>query len=107
MRRENGPGPIALAAEHTSLSEVSALLEAASVSPTASHRLLSLAHIFDSAVRSTRAGEQSASPELLTRLTKAAFREFPDLHWSNSWTSCDLRGCRGIVAWGFMVFGCW
>lgn len=91
MRRENGPDPIALAVEHTSLSEVSALLEAASVSPTASHRLLSLAHIFDSAVRSTHAGEQSASPELLTRLAKAAFREFPDLHWSNSWTSCDLR----------------
>jgi len=90
-RRENGSGPVALAAKGKSLSDIASLLEAASVSPTASHRLLSLALIFDSAVRRTHTGEQTTSPELLPKLAEAALLEYPDLDWMESWTPCDLK----------------
>ena len=90
-RRENVPGPIALSIKGRSLHDVSALLEAASVSPTASHRLLSVALIFGSAVGMTRTGEQPVSPELLPKITEAALREYPDLGRMERWTPCDLR----------------
>ncbi len=80
-----------LAAKSKSLSDVAALLEAASVSPTASHRLLSVALIFDSVVRRPRTGKQAASPELLPELAEAVLQECPDLDWMESWTPCDLR----------------
>ena len=90
-RREDESSPVALAAKGKSLSDVCSLLEAATVSPSASHRLMSLGLIFDSAVRRTRTGEQGASPELLPNLAEAALRECPDLEWMESWTPCDLR----------------
>ena len=75
MRREFGVGPVARVAKGVSLDSLLALLEAASASPTACHRLASLALIFDSAMNRTRTGSNQATPDLLPKLVKAAHRE--------------------------------
>lgn len=97
-RRENGSGPIALAAKGTNLLDLVALLEAASVSPTASHKIPSLALVFESAIRKTRTGTHPATPELLPKLISAAQKEDPHLCIQEDWIPYDVRA-KVVVRW--------
>ena len=97
-RRENGSGPIALAAKGTDLPDLVALLEAASVSPTASHKIPSLGLIFESVMKRTRTGKRPASPELLPRLISEAHNEDPYLCMQEDWMPYDVRA-KVMVRW--------
>lgn len=97
-RREQGSGPIARAAKGASLPELLALLEAASVSPTAAHRLPSLALVFDSVLRHARPGQRQIAPELLPTLVTAAHEVDPRLGSHEDWRPYDVRS-RVVVPW--------
>ena len=97
-RRERGFGPIALAAQGTARSELLSLLEAASVSPTAAHRIPSLALIFDHALRHTRPGQQPVTPALLPNLVTAAHEVDPRIASQEDWRPYDVRS-RVVVPW--------
>ena len=68
-------GSVARVASGVSQESLLALLEAGSASPTACHRLASLALIFDSVMKRTRTGPNQATPDLLPKLVEAARRE--------------------------------
>lgn len=70
-----GVGPVARVAKGVSMDSLLALIEAASASPTACHRLASLALVFDSVVKRTKTGSSEATPDLLPKLVEAAHRE--------------------------------
>ena len=72
-------GPVARVAEGMSLDSLLGLLEAATVSPTAVHRLASLALVFDAVIKRTRLGTGQATPEMLPKLVDAANQEDPHL----------------------------
>ena len=97
-RRENGSGPIALAAKGTDLLDLVALLEAASVSPTASHKIPSLKLVFESVMKRTRTGTRSASPEILPKLISAAHVEDRQLYTQEDWIPYDIRA-EVMVRW--------
>ena len=73
-RREHGAGMVAVAAKGHSLAGLLALVEAAAVSPTANHRVPSLAVIFDAALKRVRPVPHLSMPRCcrrsLTRPTK-------------------------------------
>ncbi len=97
-RRGLGVGPIARTARGKSLESLLGLLEASSASPTACHRLASLALIFCSVMKRTRAGSQQISPALLPQLVRAASRENRDLWCREDFVPHDPR-LEVLVRW--------
>ena len=91
MRRGFGVGPVACVAKGVSLDSLLALLEAGGASPTACHRLASLALIFDSAMKRTGTGSNLATPDLLPKLVKAAYREDRRIRKLEDFISHDAR----------------
>ena len=78
-RRRQGLGPVARVAQGMSFDSLLGLLEAASVSPTAVHRLASLALVFAAVIKRTRTGTGQATPEMLPKLVDAANQEHHNL----------------------------
>lgn len=97
-RREQASGPIARGAKGASRAELLALLEAASVSPTAAHRIPSLALVFDHVLRYARPGPRGVTPELLPNLVTAAHEVDPRLDLQEDWRPYDVRS-RVVVPW--------
>jgi hypothetical protein len=97
-RREQGSGPIAGAAKGASRAQLLALLEAASVSPTAAHRIPSLALVFDNVLRHARPGPRQVVPALLPTLVTAAHEVDPRLGSQEDWRPYDVRS-RVLVPW--------
>lgn len=90
-RREHGVGQIAAVAKGRTRQELLALVEAASASPTASHRIPSLAMIFDAVIRRTKPGPHHVTPSLLPDLVEAAQAEGPWLASQEDFEPCDPR----------------
>ena len=90
-RRKRGVGPVARVAKGASRESLLALLEAASASPTACHRLSSLALIFDSVLKRARTGSKPSSIGLLPKLVRAAYREDPELWCREDFHPHDAR----------------
>ena len=90
-RRESGAGPVARVARGRSRATLLALLEAASVSPNASHYLPSLSVIYESLASRTRAGDQHADGALLHSLIGAAHRECPSVAAEEDFLPHDPR----------------
>ena len=82
-----------------SLDSLLCLLEAASSSPTAVHRLASLALVFDAVMKMTRTGTGQATPEMLPKLVSAANRERHDLAALELFLPHDARP-GVVVRWG-------
>ncbi len=97
-RREQGTGPIAKVARGVDQASLVALLEAASVSPTACHRLPSVALAFDAAVKRTRLGQRTAEPGLLPHLVDAAHQEDHSLGTQEDFVPYDAS-MRVVVRW--------
>ena len=101
MRRTFGVGSVARAAKGVSLDSLLALLEVASASPTACHRLASLALIFDSVLKRTKTGPSQATPDLLPKLAKAAHWENRTIRRLEDFIPHDARlGGGGSLGWG-------
>ena len=90
-RRESDVGSVARVAKGASRESLLALLEAASASPTACHRLSSLALIFDSVVKRASTGSKPSSTGLLPQLVRAAHREDPELWCREDFHPHDAR----------------
>ena len=90
-RREHGVGQIAAVAKGRTRRDLLALVEAASASPTANHRIPSLAVILDAVVRRTRHGPHHVTPSLLPDLVEAARAEGPWLTRYEDYEPCDPR----------------
>ncbi len=84
-------GPVARVAKGVSMDSLLALLEAASASPTACHRLASLALVFDSVVKRTKTGSSEAAPDLLPKLVEAAHREHRKIRRLEDFIPHDAR----------------
>lgn len=82
-----------------SLESLLCILEAASVSPTAVHRLASLALVFEAVIKRTRTGAGQAAPEMLPKLVDAANRERPYSANLEMFVPHDARPVV-VVRWG-------
>ena len=92
-RREHRDDAITRVADGYSRGSMTALLEAATTSPTASHCSASLALVFESVIKRTRAGNRPVSSRLLPVLVDAAHRKDPELATFEDWIPYDPRLC--------------
>ena len=90
-RREQGVGQIAAVAKGRTRRDLLGLVEAASASPTASHRIPSLAMILDAVIGRTKHGPNHVAPPLLPDLVAAAHVERPWLGRYEDCEPCDPR----------------
>ena len=99
-RRLRGPRLRHIERAMTGVSRASlvALLEAASSSPTACHRLPSLALVFDAAAERASVEGRLADPSLLPALVAAAHESEPQLRTLEDRKPCDVRA-GAIVRW--------
>ena len=102
-RREHGSGMVAAAAKGRSLAGLVALVEAASVSPTANHRVPSLTLIFDAALKRVRPGSALVDAAMLPALVDAAHKEQPAISNLEDMIPPDAREAA-VVRWGNEIF---
>ena len=84
-------------------SSVLAVLEAASVSPTASHRITSLASMFSSAIHLSTDATKAMAPEDLQKVVKLAEAMVPSQSLVDDFLPLDVRH-RAVARWGDDVF---
>ena len=102
-RGKHGVGRVARVARGVSQESLLALLEASSASPTACHRLASLALVFDSVMKRTSTGSAQATPALLPKLVDAANCEQPELWQLDDFIPHDAR-LEVVTRWGENTF---
>ena len=102
-RREHGSGMVAAAAKGRSLAGLVALVEAAAVSPTANHRVPSLALIFDAALKRVRPGPALVDAAMLPALVDAAHKEQPAISSLEDMIPPDAREAA-VVRWGDEIY---
>ena len=102
-RREHGVGMVAAAAKGHSLAGLLALVEAAAVSPTANHRVPSLAVIFDAALKRVRPGSAPVYAAMLPALVDAAHKEQPAIASLEDMIPPDAREAA-FVRWGKEIY---
>ena len=102
-RREHGSGMVGAAAKGRSLAGLVALVEAAAVSPTANHRVPSLALIFDAALKRVRPGSALVDAAMLPALVDAAHKEQPAISSLEDMIPPDAREAA-VVRWGDEIF---
>ncbi len=101
-RREQDGGPLGPLHDF-SASSLYALLEAASVSPTAAHRGPSIAKLFHTAVRRRKAGARPAGAADLPALVAAARADNPAITTLEDFQPYDVRS-EVLVRWGADLF---
>ena len=102
-RREHGSGMVSVAAKGRSLVGLLALVEAAAVSPTANHRVPSLALIFDAALKRVRPGSALVDAAMLPALVDAAHKEQPAISSLEDMIPPDAREAA-VVRWGDEIY---
>lgn len=97
-RRSRRLRPIERAMAGVSRSSLLSLLEAACSSPTASHRIPSLAVVFHAMAKSAHVEGRPARPSLLPVLVAAAHESEPQLRALEDLQPCDVRA-GAVVRW--------
>jgi hypothetical protein len=103
QRREEGDGPLAEVVSAFSTESLTALIDAASVSPKGAHRGLSLALLFEAVVKRRRLGHEVAPAEALAAPMDAVGTIVPELARLEDFQPYDGRG-KVLVRWGSDVF---
>jgi len=102
-RREEGRRPLGREIQRWSADSLYPLLDAASVSPTSSHRGPSIAAVFDAAVRSRRDGSRPTTADSLPTLLEAARQEIPSISSLEDFQPYDVRA-EVLGRWGSELF---
>lgn len=102
-RRERGDGPVAGLLADFSTETLIALLEAASVSPTAAHRVPTLALLFEAVMHRRRTGTAPVTAELLPMIAAGVATVHPTLFHREDFQPYDGRH-QVLVPWNGQLF---
>lgn len=102
-RRERGDGPVAELVADYSTESLLPLIEAASVSPTAAHRVPTLALLFEAVMHRRRAGTERVAAEALAKIAAGVATVQPKLFQREDFRPYDGRH-EILVPWNGQLF---